>query len=180
MLALSGATVAEVRFEPAAVVVVVELRRRARRLRCPRGWSTRSRHNSSRRRWRHLDLAGCRLWLEADIRRLECKRCGRVLTEEVPWARPGGWHSRDFEDIVVWLAQRTGKTTIATLLGCSWKAVDNIIRRFVAEHPHAARLDGLYRIGVDEISYKRGHHYLTVVADCREFPASRHSPDAQG
>ena len=163
MLALPGATVTGVRFEPEGMVV--QLRLRARRLRCPCGWSTRARYDSSRRRWRHLDAGGCRLWLEADIRRLYCRRCGRVVTEEVPWARPGGWHSKDFEDVVAWLAQRTDKTTIARLLRCSWKAVDNIIGRFVAERLDACRLEGLYRIGVDEISYKRGHYYLTVVAD---------------
>ena len=163
MLALPGATVTGVRFEPEGMVV--QLRLRARRLRCPCGWSTRARYDSSRRRWRHLDAGGCRLWLEADIRRLYCRRCGRVVTEEVPWARPGGWHSKDFEDVVAWLAQRTDKTTIARLLRCSWKAVDNIIGRFVAERLDASRLEGLYRIGVDEISYKRGHYYLTVVAD---------------
>ena len=163
MLALPGATVVGVRFDP--IGVVVELRLRARRLRCPCGWSTRARYDSSRRRWRHLDAGGCRLWLEAEIRRLYCRRCQRVVTEEVPWARPGAWHSRDFEDVVAWLAQRTDKTTIARLLRCSWKAVDHIIRRVVADHLDAARLEGLFRIGVDEISYKRGHYYLTVVAD---------------
>lgn len=163
MLALRGATVISVRFE--AEEIVVDLRLRARRLRCRCGWSTRSRYDSSRRRWRHLDVAGCRLWLEADIRRLECRCCKRVVTEEVPWARPAAWHTRDFEDMVAWLAQRTDKTTIAALMRCSWKAVDRIIRRFVAERLDQARLEGLYRIGVDEISYKRGHYYLTVVAD---------------
>jgi transposase len=163
MLSLPGATVAGVRFEPAGMVV--ELRLRARRLRCRCGWSTRARYDSSRRRWRHLDAGGCRLWLEATIRRLYCRRCHRVVTEEVPWARPGAWHSRDFEDVVAWLAQRSDKTTIATLLRCSWKAVDNIIGRVVSEHLDASRLEGLYRIGVDEISYRRGHYYLTVVAD---------------
>jgi transposase len=163
MLALRGATVTAVRFEPEEIVV--DLRLRARRLRCRCGWSTRSRYDSSRRRWRHLDVAGCKLWLEADIRRLQCRRCKRVVTEEVPWARPAAWHTHDFEDMVAWLAQRTDKTTIATLMRCSWKAVDNIIRRFVSERLDQARLEGLYRIGVDEISYKRGHYYLTVVAD---------------
>jgi transposase len=105
------------------------------------------------------------LWLEADIRRLYCRRCDRVVTEEVAWARPGAWHSRDFEDVVAWLAPRTDKTTIATLLPCRWKAVDNIIRPVVAENLDAAGLEGLYPIGVDEISSKRGHYYLTVVAD---------------
>ena len=48
------------------------------------------------------------------------------------------------------------------LLGCSWEAVDRIAKRLVDEYLDDARLDSLYRIGVDEISYKRGHHYLTV------------------
>ena len=152
MLALGGATVTGVRFEPEGMVV--ELRLRARRLRCPCGCSTRAGYDQSRRRWRHLDAGGCRLWLEAAIRRLYCRCCQKVVTEVVPWARPGAWHSRDFEDVVAWLAQRSDKTTIATLLRCGWKAVDNIIRRVVAAQLDAARQEGLYRIGVDEISYR--------------------------
>jgi transposase len=163
MLALPGATVTGVCFEPAGMAVAVRLR--ARRLRCTCGWSSRSRYDSSRRRWRHLDAGSTKVWLEATIRRLECRRCCRVVTEDVGWARPGAWHTRDFEDVVAWMAQRTDKTTIATMLRCSWKAVDNIVRRVVAEALDLSRLEGLYRIGVDEISYKRGHYYLTIVAD---------------
>jgi transposase len=51
------------------------------------------------------------------------------------------------------------------LLRCSWEAVDHIVNRVVAEHIDDARLDGLVRIGVDEVSYKRGHRHLTIVAD---------------
>lgn len=163
MLALPGATVESVTFAPDGVIV--GLRLRARRLRCPCGWSSSARYDTSRRRWRHLDLGSCRLWLEADIRRLACRRCGRVRTEAVPWARPGARHSADFEDTVAWLVQRTDKTTTAALLRCSWEAVDNIVRRVVDERLDASRLERLYRIGVDEISYRRGHRYLTVVAD---------------
>ena len=46
--------------------------------------------------------------------------------------------------------------------------VDAAVKRLVVDHLEpidGARLDGLYRIGMDEISYKRGHQYLTVVAD---------------
>jgi transposase len=57
------------------------------------------------------------------------------------------------------------KTAVAGLLRCSWKAVDNIIGRVVAERLDPARLADLYRIGVDEITYRRGHYYLTIVAD---------------
>lgn len=57
------------------------------------------------------------------------------------------------------------KASIARLLRCSWEAVDAIVTRVVADHLDDARLDQLYRIGVDEISYKRGRKFLTIVAD---------------
>jgi transposase len=103
--------------------------------------------------------------LEAEIRRLDCPECGRVRTEDVPWARPAARHSRDFEDVVAWLAQRMDKTSVATLMRASWEGVDNIVRRVVADHLDDSRLEGIYRLGVDEIGYKRGHQYLTVVAN---------------
>ena len=96
------------------------------------------------------------------MRRVDCPECGRVRTEEVPWARPGARHSRDFEDVVAWMAQRTDKTSVSKLLRCSWKAVHHIVGRVVGEHLDDTRLEGLFHLGVDEISYKRGHHYLTV------------------
>lgn len=164
MLASPGTSVASVEFTPTGIVV--GLRRRRRRLTCPHcGWSTRSCHEASVRRWRHLDLGATKLWFRAEIRRLRCTRCDRVVTETVPWARPGARFSRDFEDLVAWLAQRTDKTTITRLLRTSWEAVAGIVERVVAEAIDDSRLDGLYRIGVDEVSYRKGHRYLTVVAD---------------
>ena len=138
---------------------------RSRRLVCPCGTVSRGRYDASVRRWRHLDFGACRVWLQAVIRRVDCRGCGRVRTERVPWARPGARFSADFEDVAAWLAQRMDKTGTARLLRCSWQAVDAIVTRVVAEHVDDARLDGLYRIGVDEISYKRGQRYLTIVAD---------------
>jgi transposase len=163
MLAIPGATVAGVAFTPAGVVVT--LRPRFRRLRCPCGFSSRAGYDASVRRWRHLDLGACRLLLEAEIRRLACRRCGRVRTEQVPWARPGARHTRDFEDVIAFLAQRVDKTTVARLLRVSWEAVAHIVGRVVADRLDDARLDELYRIGVDEVSYRKGHRYLTIVAD---------------
>ena len=54
MLANEGATVTTVSFTPEGVVV--GLRLRARRLRCPRGFTTGAVYDRSKRRWRHLDL----------------------------------------------------------------------------------------------------------------------------
>ena len=76
------------------------MRRRRTKLVCPCGWKTRAVDDRHVRRWRHLDLAGSKLWLEAEIRRLRCRRCDRVRTEVVPWARPGARHTRDLHDLV--------------------------------------------------------------------------------
>lgn len=163
VLALPGAWVESVSFTD--VGIVVGLRRRGRLFRCPCGRRWRARYDSSRRRWRHLDFGACKVWLEADVHRVLCRGCGRVRTEQVAWARPGARHSADFEDVVGWLAQRMDKTSVSRLMRCSWEAVDHIVARVVADHIDDRRLDGLYRIGVDEISYRRGHKYLTIVAD---------------
>jgi len=163
MLGIAGATVAGVSFTPAGIVVDLRLRRR--KLVCPCGWTTWACHARSTRRWRHLDLGGSRLWLQGEVRRLSCRRCRRVRTEQVPWARPGARHSRDFQDVVAWLAQHTDKTTITRLVRISWEAVARIVVTVVAEQLDEARLDELDRIGVDEVSYRSGHRYLTVVAD---------------
>ncbi|MEX2394701.1 MAG: helix-turn-helix domain-containing protein, partial [Actinomycetota bacterium] len=162
MLAIPDAWVSSVSFLPEGIVV--GLRRRSRRLRCPCGFSTPHRYDASIRRWRHLDLGACRLFLEAEVRRLSCPTCC-VRTEDVAWARPRARHTRDFEDVVSWLARRTDKTTVSKLLRCSWEAVDAMVMRVVADHLDARRLDDLYRIGVDEVTYRRGNNYITLVVN---------------
>jgi transposase len=112
-----------------------------------------------------ISSSACQVWLEADIHRIECRSCKRVHTEQVSWARPGARHTTDFENTAAWLAQRMDKTSISRLLRCSWEAVDAIVARVVVDHIDDTRLDNLFRIGVDEISYKRGHKFLTIVAD---------------
>jgi transposase len=101
----------------------------------------------------------------ADAPRVSCPT-GGVVVAAVPWARHGGRHTRVFEDTVAWLATRTSKSTLGQLLRFAWRTVGMIVARVVAEGV-AARdpLDGLRRIGIDEISYKKGHRYITIVVD---------------
>ena len=116
------------------------------------------------RRWRHLDLAGMKLWLRYDIVRVDCKQCG-VLVEKVPWAPVASWFTYEFEDTVGYLAQRCDKTTISSMMRIAWDTVGRIIGRVVERHEPDDPLKGLTTIGVDEISYRRRHKYLTVVID---------------
>jgi len=74
-------------------------------------------------------------------------------------------HTRDFDDVVAWLAQQMAKTPIAGLLRIGWETVGRIVERVVADHLDHRRLQGLVAIGVDEISYRRHHRYLTTVVD---------------
>lgn len=72
--------------------------------------------------------------------------------EPVPWARPGARHTRDFEDLVAWLAQQMAASPICRLLRIGWDTVGQIVARVTADHLDERRLDGLIAIGVDEIS----------------------------
>ena len=163
LLGFKGTAVEEVRFEGAAMVVSVRLT--SRMLVCPCGRTSRARYDRSRRRWRHLDFGRCRVWIEAEIRRVDCRGCGQVRSEWMPWARPGSRHTRDFEDMAAWLVKQMSKTGVAKLLGTTWEKVDALVRTLVDDHLDLDRLDHLYRIGVDEIAYRKGRKFLTVVAD---------------
>jgi transposase len=164
LLGLPGASVADVSFGAEGVIVTVRLRRR-RRVCAECGQTGRLEiHGRRVKRWRHLDLGASRCIIECELRLLRCRDCG-VRMEPVPWARPGAHHTRDFEDVVAWLAQQMAKTPITRLLRVGWRTVGEIVERVVLEHLDERRLEGLVCIGVDEISYRRHHRYLTSVAD---------------
>ena len=167
LLRLPGASVIDVSFGAAGVIVEVRLRRRRRVCsRCGQTGSELQIHDWRTKRWRNLDLGRTRCVIECELRRLRCKDCG-VHLEAVPWARPDARHTRDFEDVVGWLAQQMAKTPIAGLLRIAWDTVGQIVERVVSEQLDERRLEGLLAIGVDEISYRRHHRYLTSVVDHR-------------
>lgn len=163
LLGFKGTVVEGVDFVGSEMIVRVRLR--AAYLVCPCGKRSRSRYDTSRRRWRHVDFGRYRVLIEAQIRRVDCRGCDRVRTEWMPWARPGARHTRDFEDRAAWLAKRMSKSAVAAMLGTTWQTVDALVARLVDEHLDTDRLDGLRRIGVDEIAYRKGRKFLTVVAD---------------
>jgi transposase len=118
-----------------------------------------------RRRWRALDLGTTFAFIEADSPRVTCRRHGVVVCA-VPWARHGSRFTRAFEDQVAWLAVNTSKTAVAELMRVAWRTVGTILERVAAEAVREVDLlDGLRRIGIDEISHRKGQAYLTVVVD---------------
>jgi len=127
--------------------------------RCPRrapGYD----QGQGRRRWRGLDLGTTRVYLEADAPRVDCPEHG-VTVSAVPWARHGSRFTAAFEDTCAWLACHAALSVLSVLLRVTWRAVSAIVIRVVTEAAGKRdRLAGLRRIGVDEISYRRGQRYL--------------------
>src|SRR3954451_9737927 len=165
LLRLPGASVTDVSFASNGVIVTVRLRRRRRVCaECGQPGPELPIHDHRVKRWRHLDLGCSRCWIECELRRLRCRACG-VRPEPVPCDRTGAAHTRDFEDVVAWLAQQMEFAPITRLLRVGWHTIGPIVARVVSDHLDDRRLEGLVCLGVDEISYRRHHRYLTSVAD---------------
>ena len=167
LLRLPGVSVRAVAFGSSRVIVTVALRRRC--LVCPLcDHSTRVRYDSRGvdSRWRHLDLGAWRLEIRARLRRLSCPTHG-VRVEGVPFARHRAEFTRDFEDLVAWLAAKTDKTAVERLLRIAWRTVGAIVQRVVSDELDPDRLNDLFEIGIDEISWRKQHNYLTLVSNHR-------------
>jgi len=168
LLGVEHATVERVEFAEDASELVVHVRpSRTKRGRCGRcerrcpGYD----QGSGRRRWRALDLGTVIAWIEADAPRVRCPEHG-VIVAAVPWARHDTGHTRFFDEQIAWLAVNTSKSAVTRLMRIAWRTVGAIITRVVADiDARVDRLDGLRRIGIDEISHRKGHRYLTVVVD---------------
>ncbi len=117
------------------------------------------------RRWRHLDAGYATVMLVAVARRVECPEHGPTVAT-VPWARHDTMFTRTFEDLVVHDAIVGNKTAAARRYSVSWRAVDHMCVRLVREAlDRVDLLDGLVAVAIDEVKYKKGHRYLTVVCD---------------
>ena len=114
--------------------------------------------------WRHMAWGRTRVLLSYSPRRVRCSSCG-IRTEKLPWADTQSRFSRDFEELVAYLAQVTDKTHVAQMMAIAWATVGLIIARVVARKLEPQRLVGLRHLGIDEFSYRSRHRYLTVVVD---------------
>jgi transposase len=168
LLGVERTVIEGVEFDEDAAVLVARVRPcPGARQRCGRCGSRAPWYDQGegRRRWRAMDLGTVQAVLEADAPRVRCPEHG-VVVAAVPWARHGAGHTRFFDDQVAWLAVACSKTAVTELMRIAWRTVGAIVTR-VAEDALAGvdQLAGLRRIGIDEISYKKGHRYLTVVVD---------------
>jgi transposase len=163
LLGVKALVVRGARFEPHGVEV--EVRPRQRRARCGEcGRPSPGYDTSPSRLWRHLSLGRTAFWLRYAPRRVLCREHG-VKVERVPWAAHGSHFTYEFDEMTAWLAQRMDKTATCRLMGINWRTVGTVVQRVVQAKLDPSRLEELYIIGVDELSFRRHHEYVTVVVD---------------
>ena len=126
--------------------------------RCPRAGYDRL----PRRRFEFVPLWGIKVFLAYAPRRVNCPDCG-VRVEFMPWAlgkRPltsaYGWF------LARW-AKRLSWKEVAMVFNSSWESVFRSVEMAVEWGRAHQDLSGVQSIGIDEIAWKKGHKYLTLV-----------------
>lgn len=134
--------------------------------RCPqcnrRGRIIRTMHNY--RVWRDIPICGWSVFFWYYPREIECLRHGRIQ-EDIPWADSYARVTYRFEYIMLVYCQLMPQKSAAKILHIPKSTLSDLLHRTITRIREGHRIRGLKTIGVDEISYCKGHKYATVVYD---------------
>jgi transposase len=114
--------------------------------------------------WRDVPVCSWAVWLQYRPREILCPTHGRV-SENIPWADSYARVTYRFEHLLLSYAQIMTQKAAATLLRISPSTLSNLLHRSIKRLRTGHRIRGLRTIGIDEISYCKGHKYATVVYD---------------
>ena len=115
------------------------------------------------RRFEFIPLWGFLVFLLYTMRRVDCRRCGVVAVEEVPWGDGKRTLTKAYMLFLARWARRLSWKETAEAFRTSWDKVFDAVEHVVTfglEHRVLGQIDA---IGVDEIQYAKGHKYLTLV-----------------
>ena len=121
-------------------------------------------HDTVTKRYRHLNFFQHDCYLEVRTPRVKLPD-GRVALVEPDWAGKLSGFTLLFEAMVMALAQQMPFSAVARTVGESWHRVYAICERYVELAQAESDLSDMTAAAVDETSYRRGHNYLTLVAD---------------
>lgn len=119
------------------------------------------------RRFEFVPLWGLAVFLVYGLRRVDCPDCG-VTVEEVPWGDGKCQLTKSYRWFLARWAKRLSWKETARIFRTSWdtvyRSVDYAVRWGIAHR----ELSGIRAIGIDEVQWQRGHHYLTLVYQIEE------------
>jgi len=114
------------------------------------------------RRFQYLPMWGILVFLVYCMRRVNCKRCG-VTTEMIPWADGKHRLTTSFRWYLAHWAKKMSWSDVAVSFFTSWNSVYRSIEMAVEWGRQRMDLSGIKSVGVDEIQWRDGHKYLTLV-----------------
>ena len=155
-----------IRTRYAGGAVIFSVKRKRGKIRCP---VCRSRDIIFRgrfsRRFRIVPIGLKRAFLDYEVQRLECRRCGKIRQEKLGFADPRFSYSHAFERYALDLSKHMTIQDVARHLGISWDVIKEIQKKDLTRRFSRQCLKNVRRIAIDEISVLKGHRYLTVVLD---------------
>ena len=96
------------------------------------------------------------------MRRVNCSTCG-VKVERVPWATGKNRLTLDYQWFLAGWARRMSWKEVSECFHVSWDHVYNSVKHAVSWGMTYRSLEGIESIGIDEVQWKRGHKYQTLV-----------------
>ena len=114
------------------------------------------------RRFEFVPLWAITVYFVYAMRRVECPHCG-VTVERVPWAVGKGHLTTSYRWFLARWAKHLSWQVVASIFHTTWRNVFESVKHAVFWGLFHQDLDRIEAIGVDEIQWQRGHHYLTLV-----------------
>jgi transposase len=114
---------------------------------------------------RDLSCGDTRIYLEVEIRRVECKSCGKVKQERLDWLADNPFYTKRFAFFVGRRCRVATITDVAKETNLDWKTVKELEKQYMQEQLRRIGTPAPEVIGVDEISIRKGHTYRIVVSD---------------
>jgi transposase len=106
-----------------------------------------------------------RVYLELEIRRVECRRCNAVKRERLEFLADNPFYTKRFAYYVGRRCQASTIKDVAEELHLDWHAVKEMDKQYMREQLRRAGTPGPKVLGIDEISIRKRHTYRIVVSD---------------
>jgi transposase len=119
----------------------------------------------TQRHFKHVPLWNIAVEVVYRPRRVRCRECDGVYVEYLPWAAGKRRMTTAYACFLATWARLLPWKQVADLFQCSWGTVCSAVHHVVDYGLQQRDLSHLSVIGIDEISRKRGHQYLTNVYD---------------
>jgi len=129
------------------------------------GQVVRSWYDRKTRRVRDLPCGDTRGYLEVEIRRVECKTCGKVKQETLDWLADHPFYTKRFAFFVGRRCRSMTIKDVAEETRLDWKTIKALDKQYMQEQLRRAGTPAPKVVGIDEISIRKGHTYRIVVSD---------------